>query len=81
VSWARTQGLPAARFERCLDEAAPKARVQADLAEGQSIGIDSTPTLVINGRVTPGLKSAEELAGLIEQEIAYQRERRRIADR
>ncbi|HEX7127492.1 MAG TPA: thioredoxin domain-containing protein [Thermodesulfobacteriota bacterium] len=79
VRWARTEGLPVARFEACLDSPAPKARVQADFAEGQAIGVDSTPTLVINGRVTPGLKSAEELSALIDQEIAYQRERRRIA--
>jgi len=29
--------------------------------------------------VTPGLKSVEELSALIDQEIAYQRERRRLA--
>ncbi len=79
LAWARKQGLPAARFETCLDTDAPKQRVQADFSEGQSLGVNSTPTLVINGRVSPGLKSTQELAGIIEQELTYQRERRRLA--
>lgn len=79
MAWARKAGLAPARFERCLDGPAAQQKVRADLAEGQAIGVDSTPTLVINGRPSPGLKSAEELAGIIEQEIAYQRERRRVA--
>jgi predicted DsbA family dithiol-disulfide isomerase len=51
--------------------------VQEDLNEGRAIGVASTPTLVINGRVAPGAASAEALAGILEQELAYQRARER----
>jgi protein-disulfide isomerase len=73
VAWARGAGLSPSRFERCLDGKEAAARVRADLTEGRRLGIDSTPTLVINGVVAPGSRSAEELSALIEQEIAYQR--------
>lgn len=79
MAWAQKAGLSRARFERCLESPAAKQRVQADLAEGQSLGVDATPTLMINGRKSPGVKTTEELAGMIEQELAYQRERRRVA--
>lgn len=81
LAWARKERLPMARFEACLDAPQPRQLVNADLAEGQSIGVKSTPTLVVNGRVLAGFKSTEELGSIIEQELAYQRERRRVGGR
>jgi protein-disulfide isomerase len=43
-------GVPdAAAFEACLDDPAVLAEVQADTAEGRSLGIDSTPTIRLTG--------------------------------
>jgi protein-disulfide isomerase len=77
VAWARGAGLPVKAFEGCLGSPAARKRVQEDLNEGRAIGVASTPTLVINGRVAPGAASAEALAGILEQELAYQRARER----
>jgi protein-disulfide isomerase len=73
VAWAKSAGLPAKKFERCLDSPEALARVRADANEGQAIGVNSTPTLVINGRLAPGAVGAEELAGILRQELAYRR--------
>lgn len=77
VAWARGAGLPAEAFERCLGDQAPLERVRADAAEARAIGVSSTPTLVINGRLQPGAVPAEPLAAILEQELAYQRARER----
>jgi protein-disulfide isomerase len=39
-----------ARFERCLDQNESKALVEADIAEGNALGVQGTPSLYINGR-------------------------------
>jgi protein-disulfide isomerase len=73
VEWARRAGLSASRFERCLADPKTVARVRADQTEARSLGIDSTPTLVINGRVVPGARTSAELRHLLETELQYQR--------
>jgi protein-disulfide isomerase len=73
IAWAKGAGISAARFASCLDGKEALERVRADLDEGRRLGISSTPTLVINGVIAPGTRSTEEIAALVEQELAYQR--------
>jgi len=47
---AEVVGLDMDEFSTCMERGAGMARIQADLRAGASIGIRSTPTLVINGR-------------------------------
>jgi protein-disulfide isomerase/uncharacterized membrane protein len=47
-------GMDVARFAECLGSADALARVRADAAEGGRLGIDSTPTIFINGRKIKG---------------------------
>jgi protein-disulfide isomerase len=47
-------GIPADTFTACLDDPAARARVLGDTGAGAKIGVQSTPTLVINGRVVEG---------------------------
>ena len=42
-------GLDTAAFNGCLDSGEKRAGVEASIAEAQAQGIDSTPTLLING--------------------------------
>jgi len=54
VDYARDLGLDADAFKRCVDGQETVAEVQATQAYGESLGIDSTPTVFFNGeRVTP----------------------------
>lgn len=72
VAWAKRAGLSVPRFESCLDGGAALGRVRADADEGRVLGVSSTPTLVINGRIAPGAVSKEVLEGILEQELTYQ---------
>ena len=46
---AETLGLDTGAFNQCLDGGEKRAGVEASSAEAQAQGIDSTPTLFING--------------------------------
>lgn len=42
-------GLDTGAFNSCLDSGEKRAEVEASVAEGQAQGIDSTPTILVNG--------------------------------
>lgn len=47
-------GIDREPFVACLDDPAMRARVKADTDAGAKLGVQSTPTLVINGRTIEG---------------------------
>jgi protein-disulfide isomerase len=54
LTYATRLGLDGTRFGACLDSPASLARVESDVTTGVDLGIDSTPTLFINGRLIKG---------------------------
>lgn len=50
LEWAEQLGLDRAKFETCWKDPASLEPVSADIKEGVRIQVNSTPTLVINGR-------------------------------
>lgn len=52
--YARAAGLDADRFMRDLRNPELLQRVQADMKRGEALGIQSTPTFIINNRMLPG---------------------------
>jgi protein-disulfide isomerase len=67
VSHARELGLDVPKFERALDAAATQARIRADMAEGTRIGVQGTPTFVVNGRMFSGALPYESFKAQLEQ--------------
>jgi protein-disulfide isomerase/uncharacterized membrane protein len=65
IEYAKRLGLDAARFATCLDSPAPRARVQNDVTEGAALGVDSTPTVFINGRLIKGALEPELLCAAV----------------
>ncbi|MFQ5927075.1 MAG: DsbA family protein [Terriglobia bacterium] len=65
-------GLPldVQRFQRCLARRAALAEVRRDVAEGESLGVQGTPTFFINGRPIHGLPSRERFLEILEEELA-----------
>jgi protein-disulfide isomerase len=51
---AARAGLDLARLDRCALGDRPRLRIAQDLAQASLFGIDQTPVLVVNGRLTPG---------------------------
>jgi protein-disulfide isomerase len=67
---AGTIGLDQAKFNTCLDTSAMAAKVAKDLEDGQKAGVSSTPSLFVNGRLIAGAVGFEDLAKVIDDELA-----------
>ena len=63
-------GMDATTFGRCLDEGRFAAAVQADLEDGQAAGVEGTPALFVNGRFINGAVPFEDIAKVIDDELA-----------
>jgi protein-disulfide isomerase len=60
-------GLDQAAFGRALVRPAFRTEVLEETAEGRSLGITSTPTLVINGTAYRGVPDYDSLSALVDQ--------------
>jgi protein-disulfide isomerase len=67
---AAALGLDAAKFDECLDSGKYADIVQADLEEGQKLGIQSTPTFFVNGRPVVGAQPYEYFDAVVKEELA-----------
>jgi len=54
ITYAQRVGLDGRAFEQCLQDPAIHARVAADIDAATRAGVNSTPTLFINGRLVEG---------------------------
>jgi len=61
--------LDAAKFNSCLDAAKYAERVQEQMGVGNSLGVGSTPTLFVNGRLVAGAHPYETFAAIIDEEL------------
>jgi protein-disulfide isomerase len=66
--YAAEIGLDLARFE--ADYAAAEMLVKADMKHGNDVGVDSTPSLYLNGRAYGGPLDPKYMAAAIDEEIA-----------
>ena len=68
--YAADAGLDAAKFNQCLDSSKYEARVQEALSAGGRLGITSTPTVFVNGRIISGAQPIEVFQSVIDDELA-----------
>ena len=68
--YAADLGLDAAAFATCLDTSKHGERVRDGVAEGSKLGVNSTPTIYINGRVLSGAQPYEVIASVIDEELS-----------
>jgi protein-disulfide isomerase len=74
VDWAKDQkALDALKLGQCIDTKATEAEVNAIEAQGHDLGINSTPTLFINGRRLAQAMDWPSLKPIIDYEIEYQK--------
>jgi protein-disulfide isomerase/uncharacterized membrane protein len=65
IEYAAKLGLDTTRFTACLDSPEPRARVQNDVTEATALGVDSTPTVFINGRLIKGALESDLLCAAV----------------
>ena len=67
--YAKETSLDTARFAACLDTSKYSERVRDGVAVGNRLGVTSTPTMYINGRVVAGAYPYEALAAIVDEEL------------
>ena len=67
---ARALGIDGAKFDQCLDSGKHAANVRADYQLGEKMGVNSTPTIYINGRPLVGAQPFEQFKLIIDEELA-----------
>jgi protein-disulfide isomerase len=63
-------GLDAGKFDQCLDSGKYAASVSADMKQGEQLGVQSTPTVYVNGRAVVGAQPFEFFKSVIDEELA-----------
>ncbi|MGH9804970.1 MAG: thioredoxin domain-containing protein [Candidatus Acidiferrales bacterium] len=71
--FAGETGLDPAKFNECLESGRTRAAIEADVEEGQRLGLTGTPAFLINGRMLSGAQPIEKFAEVIDQELARRR--------
>ena len=70
VSLASQVHLDSTAFARCVDTRATAERVQGHVAQAKSLGVHSTPTFFVNGRVYHGARPFDEFKVIIDSAAA-----------
>lgn len=72
MTWAPKNGLDVLQLTRCFDNKETEADVAKDIQSAQRLGINSTPTVFVNGRKLAGSLAWDQLKKVIEFEVKYQ---------
>lgn len=70
-NFASEAGAALAGYDSCLRSPKTKQAVEASIANGNSVGVQSTPTLYVNGRMIPGAIQSAELKLLVDHEASF----------
>jgi len=62
-------GLKTAPFEACMEDNVLKEKISAQKKEGASVGVSSTPTIFINGRLRRGFRDFSDLKVVIDEKL------------
>jgi protein-disulfide isomerase len=64
----KKNGADVTRLQACL-KAQPDATLKASMAEGESLGLNATPTMFINGQKLEGAVDAEDVKAILNQQL------------
>ncbi len=64
--FASDLGLDRAEFDRCLETRASLPAINQDVREAQQLGVDSTPSFLLNGQLFSGAEPYDVFEQLIE---------------
>jgi protein-disulfide isomerase len=70
VEYAKQLGLNVPRFEASINAAKGKPTIDADAAEGKSVGVTGTPAFFVNGHFLSGARPFNDFAQVINGELS-----------
>lgn len=62
-------GLDTTKFSSCMNSEASRTAILKDVDEAKRLGINSTPTFIINGKLFRGTPSLEDFQALIQSQL------------
>ena len=68
--YAAELGLDSAKFDPCVDSSKYADRVREGVAQGSRLGVNSTPTMYVNGRLVSGAQPYDVIAAVIDEELS-----------
>jgi protein-disulfide isomerase len=68
--YATAGGIDGERFSACLDMSKHAELVRDGVAQGTQLGVNSTPTVFVNGRRVSGAQPYEVFAAVIDEELS-----------
>jgi protein-disulfide isomerase len=71
--YAADLGLDSAKFDACVDSSKYGERVRDGVAQGTRLGVNSTPTVYVNGRLLSGAQPYETFVTVIDEELSRSR--------
>ena len=70
LAFADMVDVDAAEFRDCVREQRYQAQLESDFQRGVQVGVNSTPTLLINGQISRGALPYDQLQQIIEAALA-----------
>jgi protein-disulfide isomerase len=67
--YAKSLGMDATKFDKCLDSGEKKALVDEDLKAGSAAGVNGTPAFFINGIFINGAQPYEHMKQAVDREL------------
>jgi protein-disulfide isomerase len=64
--YAKAIGLDLGRYDACMSSAKYAGRIQASQQEGERLGVNSTPTLLVGGRLYQGRFDSDAIIHLVD---------------
>ena len=69
IAYAVDLAIDRETFVRCLDDRRFAAAVEADMAQARALGINGTPTFLVNGRSLVGAHPIETFRSVIDEAL------------
>ena len=73
LDWAKSKHLDSDQLAGCMDTRAAEAEVDAEIAMGKRLHVDSTPTSFLNGRPLVGQVPWQNLSQIFKLELEHQK--------
>ncbi|MEJ7607587.1 MAG: DsbA family protein [Bryobacteraceae bacterium] len=73
LEFAKGKPIETIQLSACIDGKSTESEVEKSMIEARTLGVNSTPTLFINGRRLVGNISWQQMKAIIEHEIEYQK--------
>lgn len=70
VGYAKEIGIDADKFKKDVESKKYDAKIQADLRDGNALGVNATPTFFINGKMYSGYLPYDDFKSKIETELS-----------